>query len=315
MFFPSGYYRAKARAALKGHWEIALLIALIVNLPSLLVQGIAVFTGNDLVDRLQAIVVTASREGNYSQQLLVQEVRSFLQSTGFLTTQGLNIAAWLVTPCLALGMYKGLLDLLRGQAGPVATAVCRVKLFFKAIGLQLLIILKVLAWMLPGLAAAGLSLVPLFQAGNDQEKLLSALQTSNAMTLPVLLLMIVPGVIAALRYAMSEYILADEPDTRIRECVRTSKKLMQDQKKSLFFLMVSFLLWYLAQMLVASMLSGLGSDIFSLMFQMLSGLALNVYMCGSVADFFLQLRGEETRVPDPADVRENEDGPEDGAEG
>ena len=32
MFFPSGYYRAKARAALKGHWEIALLIALIVLL-------------------------------------------------------------------------------------------------------------------------------------------------------------------------------------------------------------------------------------------------------------------------------------------
>ena len=315
MFFPSGYYRAKARAALKGHWEIALLIALIVNLPSLLVQGIAVFTGNDLVDRLQAIVVTASREGNYSQQLLVQEVRSFLQSTGFLTTQGLNIAAWLVTPCLALGMYKWLLDLLRGQAGPVATAVCRVRLFFKAIGLQLLIILKVLAWMLPGIAAAGLSLVPLFQAGNDQEKLLSALQTSNAMTLPVLLLMIVPGVIAALRYALSEYILADEPDTRIRECVRTSKKLMQDQKKSLFFLMFSFLLWYLAQMLVASMLSGLGSDIFSLMFQMLSGLALNVYMCGSVAAFFLQLRGEEARVPDPADVREDEDGREGGAEG
>ena len=47
MYYPSGFFKTKARDALKGHWQTALLIALIVNLPSLLAQGISVFTGND----------------------------------------------------------------------------------------------------------------------------------------------------------------------------------------------------------------------------------------------------------------------------
>ena len=42
----------------------------------------------------------------------------------------------------------------RGQEDPVGTVLCRMKLFLKAIGLQLLIILKILLWMLPGIAAA-----------------------------------------------------------------------------------------------------------------------------------------------------------------
>ena len=49
MYYPSGYFKAKARDALKGCWQTALLIALIVNLPGLLAQGISVFTGNDPV--------------------------------------------------------------------------------------------------------------------------------------------------------------------------------------------------------------------------------------------------------------------------
>ena len=38
MFF-SADFKAKARAALSQHWQTALLIALIVNLPTLLMQG------------------------------------------------------------------------------------------------------------------------------------------------------------------------------------------------------------------------------------------------------------------------------------
>ena len=44
MYIPSGYYRKKALAALKGHWQPALLVALIVNMPTLLMQGVSAFT-------------------------------------------------------------------------------------------------------------------------------------------------------------------------------------------------------------------------------------------------------------------------------
>jgi uncharacterized membrane protein len=290
MYYPSGFFKAKAREALKGHWQTALLIALIVNLPSLLAQGITVFTGNDPMDRLQAVMITASRDGTLTQSLLIREITAYLTSSGFWMMVGLNVAAFVITPCLGLGMNKWLMDRLR--KAPVTDvldgAFCRVRLFFKALGLQLLIILKVLLWMLPGIALFAGLLIPLYTA-ETADAANSVLRTVNAMTLPVILVMAVPGGIAALRYAMAEYILADEPETKITECVRRSKEQMRELKRMLFMLLVSFLFWYLLQLLAASLLSGM-SSILALLFQMLTGLALSVYMSGSEAAFYLETR-------------------------
>lgn len=290
MYYPSGFFKGKAREALKGHWQTALLIALIVNLPSLLAQGITVFTGNDPMDRLQAVMITASRDGTLTQSLLIREITAYLTSSGFWMMVGLNVAAFVITPCLGLGMNKWLMDRLR--KAPVTDvldgAFCRVRLFFKALGLQLLIILKVLLWMLPGIALFAGLLIPLYTA-ETADAANSVLRTVNAMTLPVILVMAVPGGIAALRYAMAEYILADEPETKITECVRRSKEQMRELKRMLFMLLVSFLFWYLLQLLAASLLSGM-SSILALLFQMLTGLALSVYMSGSEAAFYLETR-------------------------
>ena len=294
MYIPSGYYRKKALDALKGHWQTALLIALVVNLPTLLMQGFSVFTGNDLLDRLQAMIVSASRDGVMTPQLVLDEYNAILGSTGFWTVRGLEILAWLVTPCLSLGMYKWLLDLLHRQEGPVSTVFSRMRFFLKAIGLQLLIILKVLLWMLPGLAVIGYMFWQLFQAPSLQAQL-AALRSTNNLALPAVLLAAVPGIMAALRYALSEYVMAETPENKILACIRRSKELMKDRKKSLFLLAVSFLLWYLLELLVASMLPG----VLSLVFQMLAGLAISVYMSGSFAAFYLHLKEAEEKHESP----------------
>ena len=114
---------------------------------------------------------------------------------------------------------------------------------------------------------------------------MAALEQAERYYLLPLLLTVIPGVMAALRYALSEYIMAEKPETRIMACIRRSKNLMKDQKRNLFLLMVSFILWYLLEMLVSSFLPGL----IGLVFQMLAGLALNVYMAASVAVFYLRL--------------------------
>ena len=311
MYYPSGYFKAKARDALKGCWPTALLIALIANLTGLLAQGISVFTGNDPMDRLQAVVITYSRDGTLTQAVLMREMENYLTSSGFWMTVGLNLAAWLITPCLALGMYKWLMDRLR--KAPVTDAVegafCRVRLFFRAIGLQLLVILKILLWMLPGI---GLFIGLTFSLYRAQTAVAadSALRTVNALTLPVILVMAVPGAIAALRYAMAEFILADEPETKITECVRRSKEQMRDLKKMLFMLMVSFLIWYLLQLLVASFLSSMGSGVVSLLFQMLTGLALSVYMSGSEAAFYLETRLGKIPKREPETAEETKEAAE-----
>ena len=253
MFYPSGLFRMKARAVLKNHWQTALLIALIVNLPTLLMQGFSAFTGNDLIPRLQSVLIASSRDGLLPQEQLLKEIDAILGSTGFWTMRGLELLAWLVTPCLTLGMYRWLMNRVRGLEDPVSTVMCRMNQFFRAIGLQLLIILKVLLWMLPGIAVSVYLLLPVYQSG-DVSVQLAALQRSYNMTLPLMLLIAVPGVMAALRYALSEFIMADEPQTRILDCIRHSKELMKDKKKDLFFLLIGFLLWYLLEMMISSLL-------------------------------------------------------------
>ena len=284
MYFLPALFRRKARNALKGHWQTALLIALIVNLPTLLMQGLSAVTGNDVTTRLETLILTASRDGILTEKLVLDEISALLNSTGFWTVRGLELLAWLITPCLTLGMYKWMLNRLDGMEDPVTTVFCRVRLFFKAIGMQLLIILKILLWMLPGIAAGIAVLYPVITAGSAQEQL-SAVQGSYGMSLPVMLLMIIPGVMAGLRYALAEYILADGPENKILFCIRRSKFLMKDQKKNLFLLLLSFLLWYLLSVLVSSMVSG----VFSILIQMLASLALSVYMAGSVGAFYQAL--------------------------
>ncbi len=59
------------------------------------------------------------------------------------------------------------------------------------------------------------------------------------------LLLIVPGIVAAYSYRQAFYILYDNPDYGIMECIRASKAMMRGHKKELFVLDLSFLGWLL----------------------------------------------------------------------
>ncbi|OEF95695.1 DUF975 family protein [Desulfuribacillus alkaliarsenatis] len=60
-----------------------------------------------------------------------------------------------------------------------------------------------------------------------------------------LLLLIIPGIIAMLRYAMAYYIMVDNPGIGGLEAIRRSKKMMQGHKGRLFYLWLSFLGWFI----------------------------------------------------------------------
>ncbi|MCR4963077.1 MAG: DUF975 family protein [Firmicutes bacterium] len=59
------------------------------------------------------------------------------------------------------------------------------------------------------------------------------------------LLLIVPGIIAAFRYSMAFYLMAENPDMGIRESVSRSKQMMHGHKGRLFCLWLSFIGWAL----------------------------------------------------------------------
>ena len=59
------------------------------------------------------------------------------------------------------------------------------------------------------------------------------------------LLLIIPGIIKCYSYAMTYYILKDEPELRYNGAIERSMKMMDGHKMELFLLDLSFIGWYL----------------------------------------------------------------------
>ena len=57
-----------------------------------------------------------------------------------------------------------------------------------------------------------------------------------------MLLLIVPGIIAALGYSMTFYILADDPLIKPQDALKKSKSMMDGHKEKLFYLCLRFFL-------------------------------------------------------------------------
>ena len=57
------------------------------------------------------------------------------------------------------------------------------------------------------------------------------------------LLFVFPGIVAAYRYAMVPYLMAEFPELRVMEAIRESKRLMKGNKWRLFCLHFSFIGW------------------------------------------------------------------------
>lgn len=117
-----------------------------------------------------------------------------------------NAYMLLIIGPFALGMTKYMLDLSRGQRVSSATAFSGFENFTKSLGLALYMGLLVILWSL---------------------------------------LLIIPGIVAMYRYSMAFYVLGDNPNLSIRECINESKKMMDGNKAKMFFLQLSFIGWYL----------------------------------------------------------------------
>ena len=68
------------------------------------------------------------------------------------------------------------------------------------------------------------------------------------------LLLIIPGIIAAYRYSMVNYIMVDNPELGVMGAIRKSKEIMHGHKMDLFVLQLSFLGWALLGVLTFGIL-------------------------------------------------------------
>lgn len=92
------------------------------------------------------------------------------------------------------------------------------------------------------------------------------------------LLLIVPGIIKGYSYALTPYILRDEPELKYNAAIERSMQMMQGHKMELFLLHLSFLGWWLLCILTL----GIGL------------LWLSPYQSTTQAHFYEVLRAEQT---------------------
>lgn len=89
------------------------------------------------------------------------------------------------------------------------------------------------------------------------------------------LLLIVPGIIASYSYAMTEYILAENPEMTASEVIAASKEMMEGNKWRLFCLQISFIGWSI----LCAFTMGIGN------------LWLNPYKNAATAAFYREISG------------------------
>lgn len=91
------------------------------------------------------------------------------------------------------------------------------------------------------------------------------------------LLFIIPGIIAAYSYAMTGYILAEDPELTAGEAISRSKEMMSGNRFRLFCLQFSFIGWEI----LSALTLGIGN------------LWLRPYKQAAVAAFYREISGTE----------------------
>ena len=283
-FYSASDLRARARAAIRTNPPTLLMLVFLASLPSLISSTVSTLTqGGSLSAQLYTLMMNAadSSSASYDQLLsqLEASLRSWVGSTEGITAIVTEVIVWLITPVLSLGLIASLLKLLRNEPVDYADVFCRMGCFFKAIGLKLLTGLKILLWMLPGMALSMASVLVLVWTRSSALYLL--------VFMAGMVLMLVLGFRAALHYILAETLLADSPAMGVRAALKESVGCMRTRKLSYVSLYVSFIGWLLLANVAELMLDSV-SPVIGMVAGMVCSLLLSLYMNTAFTAFYMQ---------------------------
>lgn len=146
-----------------------------------------------------------SLKGNWALAVCVYLIWCFCMGIQLIPKIGV-LFVLLISGPLQLGMTYFFVSLAKGEQTKVEILLDGFKNFLKALGAFLLINILILLWML---------------------------------------LLIVPGIIAAYAYSMTFYILAENPQIGVMSALRKSREMMKGKKAKLFYLHCRFWAWIL----------------------------------------------------------------------
>ena len=281
---PAVIFRMIARKAMKPVMSILILVMLIAMAPSLVNTAITKISGSDIdvmyadlytEERVTAMMSEDAAVSAAAGQEIMDGLAAFLRAKWpFLA---LTAAITLVMgPVLTLGFQHTLLKALRKEEIAVSTVFDRMPQFFKAIGLILMIWLRMFLWMLPGTAAMLLGF------------LLSLYVPLAGMLLMIagMVLMLVLTIRAAYRYRLATYVMADTPETGVNAAIRRSAEVMKGRKMELFSLEISFMGWRLLLSLAQMTILGAMGPVIGSTLSMFASFFLSMYVYMAEAAFY-----------------------------
>lgn len=203
-------FRKEARERLKGHWGVAILAVLITLLLGGMLQHTEYhFSAQDNTTEISIEQLRADGDINaFMQRLNGNELNIFAGvATGVVVAFCIYaLLCLLLGPAVSLGSCVYFTSLARSEPSALSQLFSRTNIWLKALGLRFVTGFFIVLWTL---------------------------------------LFVIPGIIAAYRYAMAPYIMADNPDIGIMEAIDTSKEMMRGNKGRLFCLELSFIGWSL----------------------------------------------------------------------
>lgn len=191
------------------------------------------------------LVLLPNQLGFATAEAYLEALLQIPQSTWIILLAG-SLATLLFSPVLGLGSNHYFVALTRGSDLGFMGLFSRMGLFGKALWLYLRMAVQIFLWSL---------------------------------------LLFIPGMIAAIRYSMAPYYLAENPEITAGEALERSKATMEGQKMTYFSLVISFVGWTLLALLVETYLGDVNYVLGTVV-----GLAIQVwvaaYQSAAVAAFY-----------------------------
>ena len=283
-FIPSFEFRRRAREAMLPVMSILVVVMLIAMLPSLVSNIVTAVTESDpsimLADLYTEENLTAMVSddpavvASVTDQMMAKMSAFFAEKWPFMALSAL--VTLLLGPVLGLGFFHTLLKALRREEISYSTVLARLPLFFKAIGLDVMVALRVFLWMLPGWGVSLLGAVIMLYLPS----------LGMLVMIAAVVLMFVLMIRAMYRYRLASYVLADAPQTGINAAIRRSKEIMKGRKMELFSLEVSFVGWYLAVNLIQMFTLMLLGTVLGMALGMFASFLLQMYVYMATAAFY-----------------------------
>lgn len=293
---PSFVFRRRAMAAIRPVMQVLIVAALLAVLPGLINYTVTLRTGadpnnylgkpmEDIMDFSRNLDPEGAIEEQEAQALQLLDnymaaTETFLQEKGDIYFSMLALEL-LLSPVMMVPLYGALLNAVRRQGVTLGDSLKKLKYGPKALVLFLWMMLRIAAWMLPGMV--------LMLAGGYMPAATGLLTMMAGMVLSLVL-----GFRAALHYILAPVVMVDQPTLSLNGCIRVSFQAMRCRKMEYFLLRISFAGWMLLSHFITMLAVSLFGTVLGMALSMMAELLLNVYVSAAVVCFYeaYVVRGE-----------------------